>query len=260
MSAMGWRRLWLSLPVAAALLVSGCVARHVRISELGLTCSDAQHVAIETVRRLGYTITEATQPSPGLPGVIVASRRDGTSKRGLMVSVFCTTQGAEVEAKTEQGGLTEVNFPAEFRRSFQSALTAQPPPRPPAESGVDVLVAPERGAAANLGVDLSQLGILPVNVRITNRTPRPYRFEAGGVALQTAAGDRAHALGVAQLAKQLDATAMQTLRPKLLADHNIAPNETVSGVLLFPFNAYVRARVQLIDRATDETEGFSIEF
>ena len=43
-------------------------------------------------------------------------------------------------------------------------------------------------------------------------------------------------------------------------DSRIKPGETVSGFLLFPFKSFVRARVVLIDRASDEPEGFSIEF
>ncbi|HVO22810.1 MAG TPA: hypothetical protein VMW56_04200 [Candidatus Margulisiibacteriota bacterium] len=35
-------------------------------------------------------------------------------------------------------------------------------------------------------------------------------------------------------------------------------NATLTGWLFFPFNSYVRARVELIDKQTDETEGFSI--
>jgi hypothetical protein len=43
-------------------------------------------------------------------------------------------------------------------------------------------------------------------------------------------------------------------------DQDIKPNETLTGLLFFPFNSYNRARVELIDKESDEAEGFSIEF
>jgi len=251
--------LWLS--TFSLLLLSGCVARHVTLSEKGLTCAEAQRVAVDTVRRMGYTISETTKATPGTPGVIVASRTDGTSTRGLMVSVACTTLGAEVEAKSDQTGLSDLNFASEFRRTFEAATANRPPPRPPAASGVDVLLTPERASSfADLGVDLSAAGVLPVSVRITNHTARTYRFGVKGVRLQTATGERVAPLGNDGLTSQIGADAAATLRQKVLHDSDIAPNATLTGFLFFPFNSYARARVELIDKQSDEAEGFSIEF
>lgn len=242
------------------LLFTGCVARHVTLSEKGLTCADAQRIAIDTVRRMGYTISESTKPTPGTPGVIIAQLTEGTSTRGLMVSVTCTTLGAEVEAKSDQTGLTDLNFSSDFRRNFEAATVNRPPPRAAAESGVDVLLTPERGGFADAGVDLSAAGVLPVSVRITNHTPRPYRIKTKSVRLQTAAGDRVKPLSAEQLNAQVGATGVAALQQKALHDSDIAPNATVTGFLFFPFNSYVRARVELIDKQTDEAEGLSIEF
>lgn len=240
---------------------SGCVARHVMLSEKGLTCVEAQRIAIDTVRRMGYTISETTKATPGTPGVILAALTEGTNTRGLMVTVACTTLGAEVEAKSDQTGLADLNFSSEFRRNFEAATTNRPPPRPAAQSGVDVLLTPERGSSfGDLGVDLSTAGILPVSVRITNRTVRAYRFQVKGVRLQTAAGDRVAALGSDALTAQVGSTAAAALRQKAVHDQDIKPNETASGFLFFPFNSYTRARVELIDKQSDEAEGFAIEF
>jgi hypothetical protein len=256
------RRVFILLTSSVALLLcSGCVARHVILSEKGLTCVEAQRIAIDTVRRMGYTITETTNATPGTPGVIIASRTEGTSTRGLMVSVACTTMGAQVEAKSDQTGINGLNFSSEFRRNFEAATVNRPPPRPPAASGVDVLLTPERGSSfADLGVDLSTAGILPVSVRITNHTARAYRFQVKGVRLRTAAGDRIAALGSDALSAQVGSTAASGLQQKALRDQDIKPNDTLTGFLFFPFNSYTRARVELIDKQSDEAEGFSIEF
>lgn len=243
------------------LLCSGCVARHVTLSEKGLTCVEAQRIAIDTVRRMGYTITETTKATPGTPGMIIASLTEGTSTRGLMVSVACTTLGAEVEAKSDQTGLSDLNFASEFRRNFDVVTTNRVPPRPPAQSGVDVLVTPERSSdLADLGVDLSSAGILAVSVRITNHTPRVYRFQIKGVRLQTAAGERVAALRNDALVAQVGSDPAAALQQKAVHDQDIKPNETASGLLFFPFNSYSRARVELIDKQSEEAEGFSIEF
>jgi hypothetical protein len=103
-------------------------------------------------------------------------------------------------------------------------------------------------------------GVLPVTVRITNHTPRAYRFAVAGVVLQTGDGERVHPTAVGRVAAGLDADSARTLRQRTLSDRQVSPNETLTGVLLFPFKSYTRARVELTDLATGETEGFSIEF
>lgn len=251
-------------PAAVALLLvlcSACIARHISLSEKGLTCVDAERIAIDTVRRMGYTITETTKATPGSPGLIIGTRTQGIDTHGLMVTVACTTLGAEVEAKSDQTGLSDLNFASDFRRNFEAATTSRPPPRPPAQSGVDVLLTPERGSSvADGGVDLGAAGVLPVSVRITNHTPRAYRFQVKGVRLQTAAGERVAALGNDALTAQVGSDAAAALRQKAVHDQDIKPNETLTGLLFFPFNSYNSARVELIDKQSGEAEGFAIEF
>ncbi len=231
------------------------------MEEKGLTCGDAHRIALEAVGRMGYTVAETTRPAAGVPGIILASRQEGTKKRALMVSVVCTGQGAAIEAKPESGGMAEVNFPAEFRRSFTAAAANQAPPRPPAEHGMDVLMTFERdGGRQQLGIDLSAVGVLPVRVRITNHTARVYQFKADRVAMQNTAGERLAPLSVNDLRKKLAADPSPALQQKMLTSADIEPGQTVSGFLLLPFDSYSRARVELIDRASDESEGFTIEF
>jgi hypothetical protein len=174
-----------------------------------------------------------------------------------MVQVFCTGLGAAIEARSDVGGLAQLSFPEQFRRSLEAVAANQPPPRPAAASGVDVLLTPER--ASVIGLDATS-GVLPVNVRITNHSARAYRLRVGDIHLQTAAGEDAAPLASAGLQQRLGAAAARRLQAKLLQDGTLAPEQTFTGVLLFPFDAYSRARVELIDRATGETEGFAIEF
>jgi len=254
-----WSSKWLA-GMLALLLCAGCIARYVRIEQKGLTCAEAHQIALETVHKLGYHIDDTSKPAPNAPGMIAATREEGTSKQALLVQIFCTSAGAAVEAKTEGGGLAELSLPSEFKHTFETTAAARPPTRAAAESGLDVLLTPERGNAADLGVDLSDLGILPVSMRITNRTARVYRLKTTEVVLQTADGGRVTPLKLADVTARLSPAAGDALRQKVLTDRDVRPDETVTGFLLFPFNAYARARVVLIDRSSDEPEGFSIEF
>jgi hypothetical protein len=249
-----------AIGLAALLGGSGCVARYIRMDEKGLTCTEAQRIAIVAVRRMNYTIDSVTKPTPGAPGVITATRTDGATTKGLMVQVFCTTMGASIAATSENGGLADLNFPAEFRRSFETAAATRAPERPPAASGLDVLVTPARGSTPDLGVDVGSLGVLPVSVRISNRSARTYGFHVKDVVLKTDDGERAQPLGISSISAQLSPADGDRLRQKALGNCDIPAGETATGFLFFPFKAYTGARVVLIDRASDEPEGFSIEF
>lgn len=253
-------RLTLPVFVAGVILCAGCTGRYVRMDQKGLPCGEAHQLAIAAVRRMNYTIDSVSKPTPGTPGVITATRTDGTSKHGLLVQVFCTMLGTEIEAKTDQGGLAQINFPQEFKRNFEAVATQRVPQRAAAESGLDVLVTPARGNTPELGVDLSGIGVMPVTVRISNRSPRTYHFRAKDVVLQTADGERVKPLPVQDVAKQVDAAAAEKVQQKLLTDRDIQPNDTVTGFLFFPFKPYARARVVLKDQESGEPEGFSIEF
>jgi len=243
-----------------ALLCAGCGARYVRMDEKGLTCAEAHNLALQAVHRMNYAIDSSTKPSPGTPGVIVGSRTEGVERHNILVQVFCTTLGAQVEAKAEGGGLSDLNFAQEFRNSFGTLAAVRAPQRAAAESGLDVLVEPQRGSTSDLGVDVSDQGVLPVSVRITNRTPRAYRFRAQDVVLQASDGERIKPLAVQDVVAKLGAADAKTIREKLVSDRELQPQETLTGFLFFPFKSYVRARVALIDVASGEPEGFSIEF
>jgi len=254
------RRHAAALLCLALLVAPGCAARYIRMDEKGLTCSEAYQIAINAVRRMNYTVDSATKPTPGAPGVITGTHTEGAATQGLMVQIFCTQLGTSIEAKTENGGLADFNFPNEFRRSFETAAAAHAPERPPAEHGLDVMVTPLRGGADSLGVDLGRIGVLPVSVRISNHSARVYAFHVKDVVLNTEDGERAKPLGVQKVSAQLSAADADTLRRQALGDRDIPAGDTMSGFLFFPFNAYASARVVLTDRASDEPEGFSIEF
>ncbi|MBI3784418.1 MAG: hypothetical protein HY270_13560 [Deltaproteobacteria bacterium] len=246
------------LLMLVTLALAGCGARYMRVQEKGMTCAEAHQVALAAVHRMGYEVVNVTKPSPGAPGVITGTQGPEASKRSVLVQVFCTQIGAEVEAKAEGGGLADLNFTSEFKRTFETAMASRPPARKAAESGVDVLLVPERANSPELGVNLSDTSVLPVSLRISNKTERAYGFRVKDVILQTADGERVKAIAASSL--KLDASTLATLEGKMVKDQDIAPQATLSGFLLFPFKSYTRARVTLTDRQAGEPEGFAIEF
>lgn len=239
--------------------LQACAARYVRIDEKGMTCIEAHQVSIDAVRKMGYSIQEVTKPTPGVPGIVTGERSLGSSTSRVMVHVFCTSLGAQIEAKADGGALDNLSFQGEFKKSFNTASTVKAPVREVAEAGVDVLISVLRSNDPEFGIDLSDSGALPVRVRITNRTARVYRFRASAVVLQTADDQRVSALRAAQVTAKLPAADASALEGKLVHDATLEPGDAISGYLLFPFGGYSRARVTLDDVESEETEGFSIE-
>lgn len=246
--------------LATSAIFFACAGRYVRIEEKGMTCGEAQQLAIGAVQRLGYTIAEVTKAEPGSPGIVVGRREEPGRTARVLVQVFCTTLGAEIEAKAEGQGLQGLDFAGQFEKTFAAMAQARPAPRPLAETGVDVAVVVERPSASGLGVDLSGQGVAPVHLRIANRTSRKYRFETAAVQLQTADGRRVAPLSSEALMAQWPGDLKGSIAPKLLRDGTIEPGQIVEGYVFVPFGAYRRARVTLTDIDNDESEGFSIEF
>jgi len=251
---------WL-MSVTLVLAVVGCGARLVRFEEKGVTCTEAQSLAITAVRKMGYTIGETRKPLPGTPGMIRASRSVGSHKQGMFVQVFCTMLGAEVEAKTEEGGAVDLSFANDFRRAYDAAVAAKPQQREAAKEGLDVTLTPGRGSgSSDLPVDLSNQGIIPMSVRISNNTSRTYELKVRNVVLNTTTGEKIKPLGVDKVTAGVAADGAAVIRAKALVDGRVAPQAVVSGFLFYPMKPYTRGRVTLKDTADGEPEGFSIDF
>ncbi|MCX8070831.1 MAG: DUF4352 domain-containing protein [Candidatus Binatia bacterium] len=246
--------------VLLGLLLASCAGRYVRIEEKGMTCGEAQQLAISAVQRLGYQIAEVTRAEPGSPGVVVGRKEDPGRTARVLVQVFCTTMGAEIEAKAEGQGLASLDFAGQFEKTFAAMAAARPTPRPLAGSGVDVAVVVERPSASGLEVNLAEQGVAPVHVRVANHTSRPYRFEVAAVTLQTGDGRRVQPVAAREVLAKLPPEDRARVEPRVLHDRTIAPGETVDGYVFAPFQSYVRARVTLEDVENRESEGFTIEF
>ncbi|MBI3783128.1 MAG: hypothetical protein HY270_06990 [Deltaproteobacteria bacterium] len=256
------RHCWLlGLCVSLLSTTFGCAARQVRLAQKGMTCTEAENLAVVAVQKMGYKVKETTRPSAAGPGSVKGEREIATGNvHRVLVQVLCTSLGAEVEAKAESGMLDDLNFANQFKEAFDTAAEVKKPAREPSRTGVDVLLSPERAAGGDLGIDLSGTGIMPVFIRITNHSPRRYRFKVAEVVLQHADRTRVHSLPWSEVAAKAPPASVDTLQAKLAKDADLKPGEALSGYLYFPFAGYANARVTLEDVESKEDEGFFIEF
>ena len=250
-----------ALGAALVTAVHGCAGRQARMAQKGMTCTEAQNLAVVAVQKMGYKVKESTKPSATAPGSVKGEREIATGNvHKVLVQVACTNLGAEVEAKAESGMLDDMNFANQFKEAFDSAADVKKPVREPSATGVDVLVSPERAAGGNLGVDLSASGLMPVFIRITNHSPRRYRFKVAEVVLQSSGGERVHALAWSDVASKAPPASSDVLQSKLAKDADLKSGDAQAGYLFFPFGGYNNARVTLEDVESKEDEGFFIEF
>jgi len=265
------------LSAAALAVLSACATRQPGFTQASaeqenMSCSEAVRVASGALLRLGYSPELVTAPQPGAPGKVIGHKNSGwaaaTPEPGTeytaTVTVTCSNQGAQFEAVTDEGLPASLTFGLDFRAAVEKVAArriTRPRLNDQPETGLVIAVEPLRAAdaAAEFGNDLNSSGITAVRVKIDNHTDRTYDFTATGVQLVTSEGERVEPLGEARVA-ELATSVTPILRKKRIDDGTIAPNGALSGFLYFPYSAYRRATLVLVDQATEEEEGFSVEF
>jgi hypothetical protein len=262
-----------ALPLLAVGCSVGAGLSDSRATLPGMPCTEAVRVARGALLRLGYDGDVVIPARPGAPGRVVGRKAGGydyatnaaTRQYTATVEVTCSNAGATLAASTDEPLPGSLTFTGDFARAAD-AVAARRLQRPHVasrpEAGVVIGVEPLRGSAARnaLGSDLPAAGVTPVRLTIDNRTERAYAFAAARVRLESQEGERIAPLGDAEAARRAGTAARQTLAEHAIADAVIAPAGSVTGFLYFPASAYRRATVVLIDEATQEEEGFSVEF
>jgi hypothetical protein len=274
------RRFLLAGLLSAVIGVAGCSATapggfsqsltRSRVTQAGMPCSEAARVAQGALYRVGYVPEATTAPQPGAPGVVVGKRAAGydigsnqaSHQYTTTVTVTCSNAGADFDAVTDEPLPGSLSFKTDFAKAVET-VAARRIQRPalaerPA-TGMVITIEPLRGgeARSELGVDLP--GVTTVRMRIENRTDRTYAFAAERVQLVTQEGERVAPLSPAATAAQAGGAA-SVAAGKRIPDGVLAPKASLSGFLYFPASAYRRATVLLIDQATEEEEGFRVEF
>jgi len=274
-----------------ALALAACTppVRQYDIKNQVLTCEQANDYALRTLQAMGFAISAFEPASIGHPGALHGSRDEGQKwAQVVTVEITCTGHGADFNPYEDGKWLGQVDFKRAFYMSFtaiaaQSAANAatarEEARRPPSEKkgkGLQVLLSPVRGLGAKLDfdVDVAAGGVLPVVVTVSNNTPRTYKIDPGDIVLVQKDGTRIHPLSIDEAAPRIAAQPTKEgappppdvaelrrrLQAKLLSTTVIAANQAAKGYLFYPLADYVKGRITLEDKESEETEGFVVEF
>jgi hypothetical protein len=243
-------------------IVVGCAAqqplRKRTIEAPTLSCEEANRLAYRTIITLGYSAASLQVARPGQPGSILAKKEGAPDGK---VTITCNSTGAVVEP--EKTGLAVPSllgaaerpneFPQVFTQTFNILRT---------QKEYELSQGPGKGLSMtltrlnsfesqmDLGADLPASGVLPIRVEINNNTARPYGLDASKVYLMSAGGERVSPM----------ASPAAGQGKALLGEITLQPGQTMTGYLFYPAGHYSSARTTLIDKETDEGEGFSVQF
>jgi hypothetical protein len=280
---------WRAKPALCLLLYSlaACTPpiRQFDLKNQPLTCERANDYALRTLQTQGFTVTAFQPAAVGKPGTLRGTR-DERGTQNVTVEITCAATAADIDASEDGKWLGQMEFKRGFYLSFTGIVQAaeiseaarrEAALRPQADQGpgLRVLLQPVPGQAAKLDFDfdLAAAAVLPVQVTIANGTPRTYRYDPMDIVLVQADGTRVPPMSIAAAAQRVteaprpaDApapdsnTVTQRLQLRALSGHSVATNQTVKGYVFFPLGRYAKGRVSLEDQATEETEGFVVEF
>jgi hypothetical protein len=273
---------------ACILLLAACTPpiRQFDLDNQPLTCEKANGYTLRTLQAMGFTITAFDPAAIGRAGTLRGTR-DEQGVQNVTVTLMCREHDVDIDASEDGKFLNRLEFRRAFYLSFTGIVQATEiteaaareaalhPAQDRQGPGLRVLLEPVPGQAAKLdfSADLAAAGVLPVRVTIVNGTTRTYRFDPTDIALVEKDGTRVRPLSIDDVARRIaaaprpaDAAApdassvMQQLRARALSGDAIAANQTVKGYAFFPLGRYAKGRVSLEDQATEESEGFVVEF
>jgi len=276
--------------LALATLIAGCpsVQQQYVARRSNLSCDDANRYAFDSMRSLGYLVGQFRPAKVGAPGVIKAEKptgRGGTDH--VTVEIKCEGNGIEAFGSKDEGLLKEdMTFSRGFFLAFtgladhatENAEWREKETGGTTSGGAKFDIRPQIGLESKLdfGEDLASGGILAVKVKIQNGSTITYKLDPAAIELRNAKDDSVSQIPLAAAASALakasstdagpgapppDPARMEALlRERALAPRTLHPGDQAEGFVYFPTGTYVRARANLVDTATDESEGFLVEF
>lgn len=276
--------------LALATLIAGCpsVQQQYVVRRSNLSCDDANRYAFDSMRSLGYLVGQFRPAKVGAPGVIKAEKptgRGGTDH--VTVEIKCEGNSIEAFGSKDEGLLKEdMTFSRGFFLAFtgladhatDNAAWREKETGGTTSGGAKFDIRPQIGLESKLdfGEDLASGGIVAVKVKIQNGSNITYKLDPAAIELRNAKDDSVSQIPLAAAASALakassadagagapppDPARMEALlRERALAPRTLRPGDQAEGFVYFPTGTYVRARANLIDTATDESEGFLVEF
>jgi hypothetical protein len=282
---------WALLCVLSTALSCTFPIRQYALKEQKLTCARANDYAYRTLRAMGFAISAFEPAAVGRPGTIHGWREERTVQN-VTVTITCRPNDtADIDASEDGRLLGQIDFKRGFYLAFTGVAAqmavieaaareeAERPLEQKKTKGLRVLLQPIPGQGAKLdfALDLGIDGILPVRVTINNASARCYNLDPDDVALIQRDGTRVHPLSIDEVVDRVvaaeraksdgapsttsgSADIARRLRDRLLKARTISAGEQLSGYLYFPLGSYSKGRVTLEDQASEEAEGFVVEF
>ncbi len=276
--------------LAVAVVVAACTSAQQQyiVRRPNLSCDDANRYAFASMRSLGYSVGRFQLAQVGAPGVIKATK---PGERGgedhVTVDVRCEANGVEAFGSKDESLLKQdVTFSRGFFLAFTGLADHGPEMVAWSEQqsggttggGVKFKIQPQVGLETKLdfGENLAAANILAVKVMVQNGSNITYKLDPAAIELRNAADDSVKQIALREAAATLarvsvaeagegapppDPGRMETLlRSRQLTARTLRPGDQAEGFIYFPTGTYTRARATLVDTATDESEGFLVEF
>ena len=274
------------------LLASACAfpVRQFDLKDRPFDCKQANRYAYFTLRSMGFSLNALEPATVDHAGAMHGVRKTETGTESATVAIIChKTGGADISASQDNAFLGQVEFKRGFYMSFtgvvsqeegQAAEAQTETARPFEEKkrkGLQVWLRPVPGLGSKLdfNLDLDAGGVLPLLVTANNVTARTYKMEPSDVVLIAKDGTRVPPLALGDAAQRVAVTAAkqakhggvpglaavtQELESHLFTARSVAPKQRLSGYLYYPVAQYTKGRVVLEDAASEEAEGFVVEF
>lgn len=276
--------------LAFALAVAGCTSlqEQYNVHRSNLSCEDANRYAFQSMRGLGYSVTDFRLATDRREGVVKGTKTGdrGETHTGI-VHIRCEPGEVILSAAEERFLSQDLTFTRGFYLTFTSivdhasegAAWAQVQSGGTASGGAKFKIQPQLGLESKLdfGEDLAAAGVLAVKVTVQNGSDRTYRLDPASIELRALEGsDKVAQISISAAAAAVAKTAaadagegapppdpqrIETLlRERALKARTLRPGDQAEGFVYFPAGQYSRARATLVDTETSEEEGFMVEF
>jgi hypothetical protein len=277
---------------AALLLISACVfpVRQFELTDRPLDCKQANRYAYFTLRSMGFSLNALEPATVDHPGAMHGIRKTETGTESATVAITCHKEGgADITASKDNSFLAQSEFKRGFYMSFTGvvsqtegeAAAAQAEAARPFEEkqrkGLQVWLRPVPGLGSKLDftLDLDAGGVLPVLVTVNNVTMRTYKMDPSEIVLIANDGTRVPPLALGDAAQRIVAAAgkqgkgdgaptlaavTRELESRRFTARSVPAKQRLSAYLYYPAAEYRKGRVVLEDAASEESEGFVVEF
>jgi hypothetical protein len=222
------------------------------IHETDLTCDQANRISYRVLEQLGYEVRAFTPASAGGKGVVRGARARPIGEDWASAWISCGGDGIHVTADGS-GGLMAMNV--QFSQSFYSRFkghveAARRGEEPKAQGQMQIVMEPLIGLKAKLEFGTEVTGIFPVRVEVSNTTNRTYVLDAEQMMLRTSSGDRVKPLSEGN----------GTFPARALTSQTVAPGTNIKAYLYYPPGSYTGARGSIVEKESQEREGFDVQF